>query len=90
MTTAGGVDTKSFFASSDGVSFHANSFMELHLSRPLLRACEVLGYTKPTPIQVLLFKSYNWSFFDSFLMFLMFYVFHLVLDTELNCCFSLY
>ncbi|KAM7500396.1 hypothetical protein LguiA_024810 [Lonicera macranthoides] len=51
VTTAGAGDTKSFFASSDGVSFHANSFMELHLSRPLLRACEVLGYTKPTPIQ---------------------------------------
>ncbi|XP_028120113.1 DEAD-box ATP-dependent RNA helicase 28-like, partial [Camellia sinensis] len=25
--------------------------MELNLSRPLLRACEALGYTKPTPIQ---------------------------------------
>ncbi|PKI66360.1 hypothetical protein CRG98_013162 [Punica granatum] len=25
--------------------------MELNLSRPLLRACEVLGYAKPTPIQ---------------------------------------
>ncbi|KAE8691698.1 hypothetical protein F3Y22_tig00110882pilonHSYRG00013 [Hibiscus syriacus] len=25
--------------------------MELNLSRPLLRACETLGYTKPTPIQ---------------------------------------
>ncbi|KAL2500824.1 Uncharacterized protein Fot_34672 [Forsythia ovata] len=34
-----------------GVSFHANSFLELHLSRPLLRACEALGYSKPTPIQ---------------------------------------
>lgn len=40
-----------FFASSEGVSYHAGSFMELHLSRPLLRACEALGYTKPTPIQ---------------------------------------
>ncbi|XP_068309193.1 DEAD-box ATP-dependent RNA helicase 28-like isoform X2 [Pyrus communis] len=40
-----------FFSPSDGTSFHANSFMELHLSRPLLRACEKLGYTKPTPIQ---------------------------------------
>ncbi|XP_031119679.1 DEAD-box ATP-dependent RNA helicase 28 [Ipomoea triloba] len=46
-----GVDRKSFFASAEGVSFHANSFMELHLSRPLLRACEALGYAKPTPIQ---------------------------------------
>ncbi|GLT75309.1 hypothetical protein SLA2020_470430 [Shorea laevis] len=44
-------DSKSFFASSEGASFHANSFMELNLSRPLLRACEALGYTKPTPIQ---------------------------------------
>ncbi|PON73381.1 DEAD-box ATP-dependent RNA helicase [Parasponia andersonii] len=45
------VDNKSFFAPSDGASFHANSFMELNLSRPLLRACEALGYAKPTPIQ---------------------------------------
>ncbi|GMN35811.1 hypothetical protein TIFTF001_005536 [Ficus carica] len=45
------VDSKSFFAPSDGASFHANSFMELHLSRPLLRACEALGYAQPTPIQ---------------------------------------
>ncbi|XP_050212549.1 DEAD-box ATP-dependent RNA helicase 28 [Mercurialis annua] len=45
------VETKSFFAPSEGTSFHANSFMELNLSRPLLRACEALGYTKPTPIQ---------------------------------------
>ncbi|XP_010246831.1 PREDICTED: DEAD-box ATP-dependent RNA helicase 28 [Nelumbo nucifera] len=44
-------DSKSFFAPSDGASFHANSFMELNLSRPLLRACEALGYHKPTPIQ---------------------------------------
>lgn len=44
-------DSKSFFAPSDGASFHANSFMELNLSRPLIRACEALGYAKPTPIQ---------------------------------------
>ncbi|KAL6295558.1 hypothetical protein ACE6H2_003700 [Prunus campanulata] len=44
-------DSKSFFSPSDGASFNANSFMELNLSRPLLRACEKLGYTKPTPIQ---------------------------------------
>lgn len=49
--TAGGGDSKQFFSKADGVSFHANSFMDLHLSRPLLRACEALGYTKPTPIQ---------------------------------------
>ncbi|XP_071726321.1 DEAD-box ATP-dependent RNA helicase 28-like [Rutidosis leptorrhynchoides] len=50
-TTAGGGDSKSFFSKADGVKFHANSFMDLHLSRPLLRACEALGYSKPTPIQ---------------------------------------
>ncbi|KAL5706470.1 RNA helicase [Ranunculus cassubicifolius] len=46
------VPTKStFFESSEGVSFHKNSFMELNISRPLLRACDALGYRKPTPIQ---------------------------------------
>nr|KAJ0194306.1 hypothetical protein LSAT_V11C800392910 [Lactuca sativa] len=50
-TASGGGDNKQFFAKADGVSFHANSFMDLHLSRPLLRACEALGYNKPTPIQ---------------------------------------
>lgn len=49
-TTVG--ESKAFFASSEGASFHASSFMELNLSRPLLRACEALGYFKPTPIQV--------------------------------------
>ncbi|KAL8139837.1 hypothetical protein V2J09_005858, partial [Rumex salicifolius] len=44
-------EEKPFFSSADGVSFHAKSFMELNLSRPLLRACEALGYSKPTPIQ---------------------------------------
>ncbi|CAK8565529.1 unnamed protein product [Lathyrus sativus] len=44
-------DTKSFFAPSDGASFSADSFLQLNLSRPLLRACEALGYAKPTPIQ---------------------------------------
>ncbi|KAG2303475.1 hypothetical protein Bca52824_032126 [Brassica carinata] len=44
-------DAKPFFSTADGVSFHANSFMELNLSRSLLRACETLGYKKPTPIQ---------------------------------------
>lgn len=43
---------KPFFSTVDGVSFHADTFMELNLSRPLLRACETLGYKKPTPIQV--------------------------------------
>ncbi|RDX68557.1 DEAD-box ATP-dependent RNA helicase 28 [Mucuna pruriens] len=46
-----GGDNKSFFAPSDGTSFHADSFLQLNLSRPLLRACEALGYAKPTPIQ---------------------------------------
>lgn len=27
------------------------SFADLHLSRPLLKACQALGYTHPTPIQ---------------------------------------
>uniref|UniRef100_J3NDF4 RNA helicase n=1 Tax=Oryza brachyantha TaxID=4533 RepID=J3NDF4_ORYBR len=47
----GAVNPSNFFASSEGASFHANSFLELNLSRPLLRACEALGYQKPTPIQ---------------------------------------
>ncbi|KAJ0969947.1 hypothetical protein J5N97_022824 [Dioscorea zingiberensis] len=45
------VKPRAFFASSEGASFHANSFLELNLSRPLLRACEALDYLKPTPIQ---------------------------------------
>lgn len=48
-----GNNAKPFFSPMEGVSFHANSFLELHLSRPLLRACEALGYSKPTPVQVL-------------------------------------
>lgn len=44
-------DSTGFFASAEGASFSANSFVELNLSRPLLRACESLGYKKPTPIQ---------------------------------------
>ncbi|CAM0949885.1 unnamed protein product [Alopecurus aequalis] len=44
-------DPSKFFASSEGASFSANSFLELNLSRPLIRACEALGYQKPTPIQ---------------------------------------
>ncbi|KAF8659727.1 hypothetical protein HU200_058186 [Digitaria exilis] len=51
------VDPSKFFASSEGASFHANSFLELNLSRPLIRACEALGYQKPTPIQVSTFNS---------------------------------
>jgi len=33
------------------VSFTVKTFAELHLSRPLLRACQALGYDTPTPIQ---------------------------------------
>ncbi|EYU38793.1 hypothetical protein ABFS82_03G071400 [Erythranthe guttata] len=51
VATTSGNDADSFFAPAEGVSFHANSFLELHLSRPLVRACEALGYSKPTPIQ---------------------------------------
>ncbi|KAK2976650.1 hypothetical protein RJ640_008186 [Escallonia rubra] len=51
VANTGVSESKSFFAAAEGVSFHASSFMELHLSRPLLRACEALKYTKPTPIQ---------------------------------------
>lgn len=32
-------------------SFKVKTFTDLHLSRPLIRACEALGYEKPTPIQ---------------------------------------
>lgn len=61
-------EIRPFFASSDGTSFHANSFMELNLSRPLLRACEKLGYAKPTPIQVLDLDAYHQQlFFCSYL-----------------------
>uniref|UniRef100_A0A2P2KF34 DEAD-box ATP-dependent RNA helicase 28 n=4 Tax=Rhizophora mucronata TaxID=61149 RepID=A0A2P2KF34_RHIMU len=49
--TSNAEESNSFFAPSTGASFHANSFIELNLSRPLLRASEDLGYTKPTPIQ---------------------------------------
>lgn len=45
------VDCKPFFSPADGVSYRSNSFMELNLSRPLLRAIEALGWTKPTAIQ---------------------------------------
>ena len=42
-----------FYAQTpDGTRFSAGSFSDLHLSRPLLKACTVLGYTSPTPIQV--------------------------------------
>jgi ATP-dependent RNA helicase DDX27 len=48
---------RKFFASSEGASFSAKSFTELNISRPLIRACEALGYKRPTPIQVLYLSS---------------------------------
>lgn len=33
--------------------YHAASFASLNLSRPLVKACTELGYTTPTPIQVM-------------------------------------
>ncbi|KAI4302722.1 hypothetical protein MLD38_038439 [Melastoma candidum] len=48
---ATGGESKPFYEKAERAAFHANSFMDLNLSRPLLRACEALGYTKPTPIQ---------------------------------------
>ncbi|KAG0567645.1 hypothetical protein KC19_7G151100 [Ceratodon purpureus] len=49
--TEEGGQAGSFFSSSAGASFSATSFGELNLSRPLIRACEALGYKQPTPIQ---------------------------------------
>ncbi|CAA7044714.1 unnamed protein product [Microthlaspi erraticum] len=45
------VAAQPFYSTADGVSYRSESFMELNLSRQLLRACETLGYKKPTPIQ---------------------------------------
>ncbi|GER41296.1 dead box ATP-dependent RNA helicase, partial [Striga asiatica] len=44
-TMSGNNDT--FFATVVGVTYHVNSFLELNLLRPLLRACEA-RYCKPT------------------------------------------
>ena len=41
-----------FAQTPDGTRFSAQSFSDLNLSRPLVKACEALGYTNPTPIQV--------------------------------------
>ncbi|KAI5077374.1 hypothetical protein GOP47_0007198 [Adiantum capillus-veneris] len=46
-----GVHQANFFSSDEGASFSAKTFLELNISRPLLRACEALGYKQPTPIQ---------------------------------------
>ncbi|XP_024538523.1 DEAD-box ATP-dependent RNA helicase 28 [Selaginella moellendorffii] len=49
---AGNTNKKAqFFSSNHGASFNASSFIELNVSRPLLRACDALGYRQPTPIQ---------------------------------------
>lgn len=41
-----------FAQTPDGTRFSAQSFADLNLSRPLVKACTALGYTNPTPIQV--------------------------------------
>ena len=41
-----------FAETPEGTTFSAKSFSDLHLSRPLIRACQALGYQHPTPIQV--------------------------------------
>ncbi len=41
-----------FAQTPDGTRFSAQSFSDLNLSRPLVKACEALGYINPTPIQV--------------------------------------
>lgn len=40
-----------FSPTPQGTTFAIKSFADLNLSRPLVRACESLGYTQPTPIQ---------------------------------------
>lgn len=65
VPTTSGNDAKSFFSTAEGVTYHANSFLDLHLSRPLLRACESLGYAKPTPIQVLCHDLVFFFFLDN-------------------------
>ncbi len=47
-----GAPATGFFAQTpDGTTFAANSFPDLNLSRPLIKACTALGYSTPTPIQ---------------------------------------
>ena len=48
-----GVDGSPFFdAAPADTRYSAASFADLSLSRPLVKACQALGYTHPTPIQV--------------------------------------
>jgi len=42
---------KEFFEKSETEGFQAESFLDLHLSRPLLKAVANLGYSRPTPVQ---------------------------------------
>lgn len=46
-----GPSGKYFDSTPKETKFSATSFGDLNLSRPLVRACSSLGYTKPTPIQ---------------------------------------
>mmetsp|Transcript_17066 Transcript_17066/g.55809 ORF Transcript_17066/g.55809 Transcript_17066/m.55809 type:complete len:746 (-) Transcript_17066:63-2300(-) len=47
LWTGGGARARSHTEAT----FRADSFAELHLSRPFLKACAALGYERPTPIQ---------------------------------------
>lgn len=42
---------KFFDSTPKSTKFSASNFGDLNLSRPLIRACTALGYSKPTPIQ---------------------------------------
>eukprot|EP00887_Chlorella_sp_A99_P002207 scaffold21.g2207.t1 len=47
-----GADGGAFFAAAPAdTRFSAASFADLNLSRPLVKACQALGYQHPTPIQ---------------------------------------
>lgn len=53
----------SFAPAPRGTAFSAASFAALQLSRPLLKACSALGYSRPTPIQVRFFFRSSLFFF---------------------------
>ncbi|GAX73223.1 hypothetical protein CEUSTIGMA_g676.t1 [Chlamydomonas eustigma] len=47
-----GSTQEGFFSQTpEGTTFSAKSFLDLNLSRPLIKACNALGYAVPTPIQ---------------------------------------
>ncbi|GAB4821500.1 hypothetical protein N2152v2_008546 [Parachlorella kessleri] len=48
---AGGKANGFYAATPEGTTFSAQSFADLNLSRPLVKACQALGYASPTPIQ---------------------------------------